>query len=55
MALGIQSCHTQSAKALQLIRRLVGDLDVFNTADSISGAELVDYMADFYQLAKSIG
>jgi hypothetical protein len=53
-ALGIQSCHRQSAQALQLIRTLVRDLDAFDTADSISGAELVDYMAGFYRLAKSI-
>jgi hypothetical protein len=53
-ALGIQSFHLQSANALQLIRALVHDLDVFETADSVSGAELVDYMASFYWLAKSI-
>ena len=54
-ALRIQSCYGQSAKALQLIRTLARDLGAFDTADSVSGAELVDYMASFYQLAKSIG
>lgn len=53
-ALGVQSRYTQSAKALHLIQTLVHDLDVFDTTDSVSGAELVDYMASFYRLAKSI-
>ena len=44
----------QSETALDLLKTLVHDLSAFDTEDSISGAELVDYMASFYQSAKSL-
>ena len=44
----------QSETALDLLKTLVHDLSAFDIEDSISGAELVDYMASFYQSANGV-
>lgn len=44
----------QSETALDLLKTLVHDLSAFDSEDPISGAELVDYMANFYESAKSL-
>jgi len=44
----------QSKTALNLLRALVRDLSAFESENAISGAELVDYIAEFYLLAKSL-
>jgi hypothetical protein len=44
----------KSETALDLLRALVPDLSAFDSDDAISGGELMDYMADFYLLARSL-